>query len=865
MDESIGPEIPEFAFANLYPALMSSFAIILAGYIAARLNVITNATAQGFHTYVGKFALPSLIFLSLAEIKWDTVNWMFLLAMLISKAIVFFAVMFVSFVVVRPINFGIGGIFAIFCTQSNDFAFGCPIVGALYAQNHPEYLAYIYLMAPISLAILNPIAYILMDIQNLRNKDENEIIESEDRSKSKRKVSMEKFCVIYEAVKSILINPILVMTMFGILASVTIKNGLPTFVISILKSLGDSFAATALFLLGVSMLNDDEHSKSGILMPAILIIVKLLVLPLVTHQTVNIMDAGGNFNETTDLSTFGFLYGTFPSAPGVFTIATEYGIGVNLIASSMVFCTFISAPLMFLSAKMISITDLSVHECIVEYEAIAFHVSLIAIFAAFFILLLFIITKKITRLPHRATCCLLLSQIIASCGIFLWSIVEEQNDLIRHLQFYFFTIGENSTRLWTAILAIILLLMSTRGLCFVQKIWLYFVFIGFALPFLITAILSMTDNILMREKQYQILQFQFSSMQAIISAAILVMCFIVTIGCLVLYRRYCGMLKKSIQTNENSPKHVDSNMVFIIDTLRKRRMTLVENDEISNFSEREIYGSNESGFGSETYQFENVMLSCDKCQSFIQEYQTNEALEPIEFDDDVDLFQAKQHTVLLVLLVCSMFVSFALTMWTVFTEGMSGIYIGISFLEAFLNFGQSLMVFACLVCNTSEVYTIIVNFLRRKFCEKNSHSEIAWDDLPDDTKIICKQFVTFHLKQCCAVITRDKRWRMKIYNQVFYGTEFVDYLTEAVIFAAFLDFTAGSHERHHEHLEEELMLLEEEERHAIRVIKESIRIAEDHGDYEVKHRLHHKLSRVKAKYHRRREELLRGYEYSYRY
>lgn len=57
-----------------------------------------------------------------------------------------------------------------------------------------------------------------------------------------------------------------------------------------------------------------------------------LVLPLVTRQTVNIMGAGANFSDTTDLSTFGFLYGTFPAAPGVFVIASQYNLDVDLVS-----------------------------------------------------------------------------------------------------------------------------------------------------------------------------------------------------------------------------------------------------------------------------------------------------------------------------------------------------------------------------------------------------------------------------------------------------------------------------------------------------------------------------------------------------
>jgi predicted permease len=266
----------------------SCFFLSIRRYIAARLNIVTNQGARGFHTYVGTFALPSLIFLSLSQVKWETVNWRFLFAILISKAVVFFSVLLIGLLVVRPLNLGKSGILAIFCTQSNDFAIGYPIVSALYSQVHPEYSSYIYLMAPISLAILNPIAYVLMEISNLqlRNKEQNSPVTSPMRcpqvesqnQPSRRKVLRGKCLVIIHTLKSIFLNPILLMTLLGVIGSVAFKDGLPTFMSSILTTLGNSFAATALFLLGVRMVSDGGHSKGpGFLLPAVLIIAKLSV------------------------------------------------------------------------------------------------------------------------------------------------------------------------------------------------------------------------------------------------------------------------------------------------------------------------------------------------------------------------------------------------------------------------------------------------------------------------------------------------------------------------------------------------------------------------------------------------------------
>lgn len=141
---------------------------MLSSYVAGRLKIITNADTKGLNTFVGTFALPSLIFTSLVALDWNTVNWIFLLAILISKCIVFFAVGIVSLLMTRPLNFGRAGILAIFCTQSNDFAIGFPIVNALYHHAHPEYASYLYLMAPLSLAILNPIGYIFLELSSVK-------------------------------------------------------------------------------------------------------------------------------------------------------------------------------------------------------------------------------------------------------------------------------------------------------------------------------------------------------------------------------------------------------------------------------------------------------------------------------------------------------------------------------------------------------------------------------------------------------------------------------------------------------------------------------------------------------------------------
>jgi predicted permease len=194
--------------------------------------------------------------------------------------------MLISLMVVRPLNLGRAGILAIFCTQSNDFAIGFPIVDALYSKTHPEYASYIYLMAPISLAVLNPIGYVFMEITNLQNKNKEQSppispalrCQSNDQNNeiSRKKFLRGKCLVIIHTIRSIIMNPILLMTLLGVLGGFVFPDGLPVFLQSILKVFGNSFAASALFLLGVRMVSEGSHTKGpGFLLPSVLIIVKL--------------------------------------------------------------------------------------------------------------------------------------------------------------------------------------------------------------------------------------------------------------------------------------------------------------------------------------------------------------------------------------------------------------------------------------------------------------------------------------------------------------------------------------------------------------------------------------------------------------
>lgn len=73
----------------------------------------------------------------------------------------------------------------------------------------------------------------------------------------------------------------------------------------------------------------------------------------------------------------------------------------------MVVCTFVSAPLMFISAHMSTITK----DFAPQLAAFGFDISIFAAVASIWMIVFFIVTKKYNRMPHRVTFCLCLSQV----------------------------------------------------------------------------------------------------------------------------------------------------------------------------------------------------------------------------------------------------------------------------------------------------------------------------------------------------------------------------------------------------------------------------------------------------------------------
>ncbi|XP_046388292.1 integral membrane protein GPR155 [Ischnura elegans] len=828
------PEIAnssEAVMDNLYPALLECFAIIICGYLAGRLNIISQTETKGLNTFVGTFSLPALIFLSMAQLDLSAVNWMFLLSVLVAKSIVFFAVAVITLLVGRPTNLGRAGLFAIFCTQSNDFAIGYPIVSALYSKSHPEYSGYLYLVAPVSLVVLNPLGFIMMEIDK-RKKHLERIRESGNSTPAETYGTAR---VAAAVARSIAFNPVVFMTALGIIGNLIFSHNPPSYVAGILKVLGSAFSGTALFLLGLRMVGKVHTLKgAALLIPGVLIAVKLLALPLVTREVVSILHAGVNATDTLDLSTYGFLYGTFPAAPGVFVFSTQYALDVDLIASSMVACTFISAPLMFVSAKMITINKMNPDDYASELEFFTFDVAVVGLLFAIWVLAVFVLSKKYRRIPHKITSCLVISQLLLCIGVVVWWSLPISNDgskshhLGTAIQFALVALGSYSSRLWTAFLAVTLLLLQCRSLCFVLKLQPVFLFLGWGVPAVVVAILLIAGNPVVAPDMHRLdPNFLFGEAQAIVSVFFLISSFVVTVGCLVLHQRYkrryarylslaqevsgnvdgqsgstpedrrSPMFRRSVNADpafsgsENG--NANQNRVVDIEDLGGgsakafRRILSGENGrdgEIGSSGNQDRQDICSSHFGCPQDRREHCrqLVARHHRLSTCAEEDEEELIDDDEMLDDVsevledsrnfpepissvnivssdesDIAQTLRHVVVLILLSCSMFVGLSVSIWTLVMEQTSGIYVELTFLDASLNFGQSIFVFAAFGLDSHIIVSPFLKRWHKWWYGEEAPIQKDWSELSEETKEVCLRFFRHHLANCRRDIKKQRR------------------------------------------------------------------------------------------------------------
>uniref|UniRef100_A0A8C6L4Y8 G protein-coupled receptor 155 n=1 Tax=Nothobranchius furzeri TaxID=105023 RepID=A0A8C6L4Y8_NOTFU len=705
---------PHMSLDKLLPALLECFGIILCGYVAGRADIVTESQAKGLGNFVSKFALPALLFKNMVLLDFGNVIWAFLWSVLVAKVVVFVLVCVLTLMVASPDSrYSKAGLYAIFATQSNDFALGYPIVDALYRSTYPEYLQYIYLVAPVSLMLLNPIGFALCEVQRWRQ-----------ASHPQRST----LSILGVVVLQVLKNPVVFMVIVGIISHFALSSQIPVVLTEFIDGLANSFGGAALFYLGLTMVGQLRKltRDTGVAL-ILLITAKLLVMPLVCKDMVDILDIGVNGTSAnhTSLSNFAFLYGVFPTAPSVAIYAGHYNMELEVVTSGMVISTFLSAPIMYVSAWLLTIPLMDPTPLVTELENVSFNISIISLIGLVWTIGVMLLSRKFNQLPHLFVLNLFLAQLLVCASMILWNVLGKQEDnlLSKILTFTMLYGSLYSTYIWTG-----MSLMKTQSsdcLCPCR------------VPFL------MVGGLLISGERTDTIDSAFFYGKAQLGFE---------------RKQGHGILPSGI---------FPETLLLEPETCIARR-----NQRVLNTSHH--FPNGKPVFDCFSSSVHGEALFDGQQRSSSSEQPLNLPPPGLQTTDDK---QIVRHVLLCLLLIVSLLANLSSCLWWLFNKDPGRLYLELQFFCAVANYGQGFLSFGIFGL---DKHLITLPFMKRLLSQWQGREgeDLSPSAVPEEVRLTCTQFVRYHKDQCVQDIVHTRRYEYYCVHVVFRGSDLVDWLVE---------------------------------------------------------------------------------------
>ncbi|XP_076016380.1 lysosomal cholesterol signaling protein-like [Genypterus blacodes] len=734
---------PHMSIDKLFPALLECFGIILCGYIAGRGDIITESQAKGLGNFVSKFALPALLFKNMVLLDFGDVIWAFLWSVLVAKVTVFVLVCVLTLMVASPdCRYSKAGLYAIFATQSNDFALGYPIVDALYRTTYPEYLQYIYLVAPVSLMLLNPIGFALCEVQRWRQS-----------SHPQHSTAGILGIVMLQVLK----NPIVFMVMVGIISHFALGQQIPAVLSEFIDGLANSFGGAALFYLGLTMVGQLRKltRDTGVAL-ILLITAKLLVMPLVCKDMVDILDIGVNSTNAnhTSLSNFAFLYGVFPTAPSVAIYAAHYNVELEVVTSGMVISTFLSAPIMYVSAWLLTIPLMDPAPLVAELQNVSFNISIVSLVALVWTIAVMLLSRKFNRLPHLFALNLFLAQFLVCVSMVLWNFLVKQEDNMvgKVLSFTLLYGSLYSTYIWTGLIPLSLALTNRDDLLRLRPG--IFMILGWGVPFL------MAGGLLIVGDRTDSLDSAFFYGRAQIISTAVVLAVSLVLGAISLMglsqvgreqRDYQALDRASITCiNEDllPPGGLEEQQH---QQLQPQMASPSEGSVHSDLhlcsplqSMPDMIASTQREHTHSTGLSEALCDGQQQPSSSSSEQPLNLPPPGLQPHDDK---QTVRHVLLCLLLIVSLLANLSSCLWWLFNKDPGRLYLELQFFCAVANYGQGFLSFGIFGLDR---HLIILPFKKRllSLWYGKDSEELSPSVVPEEVRLTCTQFVRYHKEQC---------------------------------------------------------------------------------------------------------------------
>jgi malonate transporter len=295
----------------LLNTVLPVFAIILAGFLAARQGLLGVASSEALNAFVYAVALPPLMFLSMAKVSLDEIlNWPFIAAYSAGMLVVFLLAVAAARIAFpnRMAALALHGYGAIF---GNSGYMGIPLFLAAFGAEGALPAA---IVTVLQTALVTAVVILLIEMD--------------------MQAEAGPMRALLDAIAGLVKNPLVMAPIAGILISafeIPIPRPIETFA----SILGDAAGPCALFALGLFLYG--KPLKAGIAEVGWMTFCKLILQPLVTWViAVPVMGLPAFWAHAA------VILAALPTGATVFVIAQSYGIYVQRSSALILVSTVLS-------------------------------------------------------------------------------------------------------------------------------------------------------------------------------------------------------------------------------------------------------------------------------------------------------------------------------------------------------------------------------------------------------------------------------------------------------------------------------------------------------------------------------------------
>ncbi|XP_077512909.1 lysosomal cholesterol signaling protein-like [Amblyomma americanum] len=768
--------------------LVKCFVVVLLGFVFGKCRLVKGREVRALDLLASHVCLSALLFLNLSQLRLRTIEWRLVASLLLGKAALFALVAAATCALssARRLpgraaggRLATAGLYAIFVTQVNDFGIAFPLGDSVRrASRSPEYIpasSYLYLVAPLSLVVLNPVGFFLAEVQGPRLSQRHVRAPGRYEATEAARCQRGDQAALWAVFKAVS-HPHVLFSLLAILVNVW-RSGkeLPVPLASILKLLGDAFAAPILFLLGyhIERAFQEPDVREHLYPALVLSAVKSFALPVFLKVFVELVLhwSGAATAGVKDQANFAFLYGSAPTAPIVILYASQRALPTGTLATGVGVCTLLSVPVMFASASVISDERLGSDSSHLQMKPALASLSGLSLLASVFVIGLFFLTRRTGGLIRNVFMCLLACEVVKSLGVLLWLLLSPHNQW-GPLAVFLVTCGQYSSRAWTACIALCVFLLKHYRPPELSTHARVMFFVAYGVPVILTATVMIAGRLVCRPESnsdVEVPLFFNGECEAVASVVLLSVCAGLIALCL-LQHAYERALRTSFAE--------------CCCCCRSRR-SITHESAAHGTSDKAPCRRKRDGLSSNDCQSEDSATPKGRVRFDLSP--SGRVSWPGKKDDTAVRTYDPEHDVRgLTLLIATLFFSVLIGIFVsygrLFVGLPHGVFRALQLVDATLSFGQGMLVF--LACGLegkllSEAKARALQLLRIGGKPRRQKERIVSAGLQDANQLACRQFSVYHRRAFEEFLDESEAFPASLARSPFHGHRLVDWLLDA--------------------------------------------------------------------------------------